>query len=361
MRVSMNQLLAAGLLSLAAILFLHPAAAAQGTVVAFDKSGVAQVDGEPFFPIGIFTYHLDDAVMQQIREKRFNTIIHGFEQHQLDRIHAEGLKAIVYPRGEWLEAAKEHPALLAWYLADEPEGHGQTPAEMEEAYHELKARDPHHPIGLCHFLYEAIEQYKDAADFTMSDVYPVTANRDVPLRNVGIHIWRAHTVHGGRHWPVWAYIQVFGGPDTDGGKWAQPTPQEVRAMTFMALAQGATGILYFSYWPKAPATWSSVGELNRDLHRLVPWLASPGEEMAAHCSLPEDVWVRARRVEGGGGILLAVNLTPEVVEAEIGFAEVTTPTLQLRGALEPISVEMKDGRMQERLLPYAERVYVWGE
>src|SRR4029078_9926721 len=84
--------------------------------------------------------------------------------------------------------AKNHPGLLAWYVTDEPEGHGNTPEDIKKLYEAQKKADPNHPAGLCHFLFDAFEKYKDGCDFTMSDNYPVTANRDVPLKNVGIHV-----------------------------------------------------------------------------------------------------------------------------------------------------------------------------
>jgi len=332
-----------------------PALAAGPSKVTFDPSGIAQVDGKPFFPVGIFTYELNTTVLAEIHEQWFNTILNGFAIKDLDLIHQHGLMAVCFTGDDWIKAARPHPALLAWYLTDEPEGHGQTPEHERERYLKLKQADPDHPIGLCHFLFEAIARYKDAADFTMSDVYPVTANRDVPLANVGVHIDEVHRVHGA-NWPTWAYIQVFGGPDTDGGKWAQPLPHEVRCMTFIALVHKATGILYFSYWPKAPRTWDSIGPLNRDIHRIVPWLVAKGTELEARASRPA-VHVRARRV-GPGGIVLAVNTSPAFVTAEITLPGLPANELDmpLAGRRVPVAV----GKFRDTFGPYAEKVFTWG-
>ena len=167
---------------------------------------------------------------------------------------------------------------------------------------------------MCHFLFEAFEKYKDGCDYVMSDNYPVTANRDVPLKNVGIHIAEAHRVHG-ENFPVWAFIQIFGGPDTDGGKWAQPEPDEVRCMTFIALQQRATAINYFSYWPRAPKTWSSLEKLNADLIGLAPYLIADGEEVPVK-SDDEAIWARARKFKGGS-LIFAVNTERKAVNAKI--------------------------------------------
>ena len=39
-------------------------------------------------------------------------------------------------------------------------------------------------------------------------------------------------------------------------------------MTFIALVHRANGILIFSYWPKAPDMWNSIGGLNRDVAKI---------------------------------------------------------------------------------------------
>ncbi|MBX3729663.1 MAG: hypothetical protein KF858_10805 [Candidatus Sumerlaeia bacterium] len=351
------QIVLAGLLVLVAPgpALAEPVAPRAGSRVVFDAAGIAQVNGQPFFPIGLYTYHLDATVLAEMHALRFNTILNGFRPDQLDTIHEHGLMAVCHTGDEWIAAARNHPALLAWYLYDEPEGHGRTPEEMRLAYLRMKQIDPSHPVGLCHFLYEALEDYRDARDFSITDVYPVTANRDVPLLNVGIHAAQARATNrnGG---PNWTCIQVFGGPETEGGKWAQPTPREVRAMTFIALVHGSTGILYFSYWPKAPETWRSLGDLNRDLRRMVPWLVAEGTELETGVS-NRAIHVRARQV-GEGGIAIAVNTAPEAVDSAIFVRGTGTRPAQL--LFEGGTIPIARSNIRDRFGPYQERVYVWG-
>jgi hypothetical protein len=286
-----------------------PAAAAAG--VTFER-GYAAVDGRPFFPIGVYTYRLDRATLDELKGMGFNTVVAGFEPDQLPLIHEARMKAICVDGPEWRAAAPNHPALLGWYLMDEPEG-GKTVPEVLAAYRRLKRADPSHPVGLVHSMFEAISIFRDCADFTMPDVYPVTAERDAPLASVARYVDEARRVHG-EGWPCWPFIQAFGGPDTDGGKWALPTPREVRCMTFLAVAHGATGVLYFSHWPQGGETWRSLAGLNRDLTRVVPWLvAADGEEVGAASSRAE-VHLRVRRV-GGDYLVIAVNDSREAVRA----------------------------------------------
>jgi hypothetical protein len=40
----------------------------------FDDAGNALVNGRPFFPIGLFTYSLDEPTIAEIRKQSFNTV-----------------------------------------------------------------------------------------------------------------------------------------------------------------------------------------------------------------------------------------------------------------------------------------------
>jgi hypothetical protein len=285
------------------------------TRVTFNAAGIALVNGKPIFPIGIWTYEITPVILDDLKSKHFNTVIgSGFKPADLDAIYQAGMLSVPFATKEFL-AMKNHDGLLAWYVTDEPEGHGNAPDDIKKLREQLHRDDPNHPGGLCHFLFDAFEKYKDGCDYVMSDNYPVTANRDVPLKNVGIHIAEAHRAHGSENFPVWAFIQIFGGPGTDGGKWAQPEPDEVRCMTFIALQQRAAAINYFSYWPQAPKTWSSIEKLNADLVELTPYLIADGEEVPVK-SDNEAIWARARKF-AGGSLIFAVNTERKAVDAKI--------------------------------------------
>lgn len=325
--------------------------------VSFDDAGNALVSGKPFFPIGLFTYSLDTKVIAEAHRLKFNTLTLLTEHHkpeQLDWVKKEGFMALCPSTDEWVRAGSNHPAVLAWYLADEPEGHGVTPAQLRERYLALKAREPNHPIGLDHFLWDALANYKDACDFTMTSTYPIGT---MPITHVGLFIDRARSQHQA-NWPHWPYIQIFGGPDTDGGKWKQPEPGEVRCMVYDALVHRANGIFCFSYWPKAPKTWDAVGVLNDELRQLAPWLLARGKEIEAKCNLPQ-VQVRAKASsDGRSGVVLLVNTSPEKCYAEITIPQL--PTESLRELFNGRTFKPVKNVFTEKLSGYDTRAYVWG-
>ena len=344
------------------------AAEAGGSRVGFNGEGIALIDGEPFFPIGMFTYELNPEVLAELRELQCNTVLHGFQVDQLDLLHDHGLMAICDATEPWVEAAVAHPALLAWYLSDEPENRGTTPEQERQRYVELKARDPHHPIGLCHTSFEALTQYRAACDFTMTDIYPITAQRDANIMGVSIMMDEARRIHGAA-WPQWTYIQTFGGPEADQGVWAPPLPHEVRFMAYQALVHRATGILYFSYWPQQPRTWQSIAALNGELQRLAPRLVAPGRDGALQADHPS---IEARfRIDGAGsdaagevsalppsGLIIAINTSPRFVHAAIKLP------WPLEGVEAPFEGRMARpspaGELVERFAPYGVHVYTWG-
>src|SRR5436190_3028898 len=131
-------------------------AAPPASHVSFNDEGIALVDGKPFFPIGVFTYNLDATVLAELREVHCNTVLHGFNPNQLNLLHDHGLMAVCETSEPWIKAAKDHPALLAWYLTDEPENRAVTPEGERKRYSDLKKLDANHPTGLCHTSFEAL-------------------------------------------------------------------------------------------------------------------------------------------------------------------------------------------------------------
>ncbi|MCX6377393.1 MAG: hypothetical protein NTU88_15380, partial [Armatimonadetes bacterium] len=142
----------------------------QPRYVEFDAQGNCLVNDKPFFPIGIFIYAWDSLVRPEVLSKGFNTVIYAVTPDQLDSLQADGLMTIPYAKDEWL-AVKDHPCILAWYLDDEPEGHGISPKTEREYYERTRAADPTRPIGTAHFLWESLYNFRFCDDYTMSDVY----------------------------------------------------------------------------------------------------------------------------------------------------------------------------------------------
>ncbi len=319
----------------------------QERYVKFDKQGNCLVGGKPFFPIGIFIYAWDSLVRPEVLAKQFNTVIYAVTPDQLDSLQADGLMTIPYATEEWI-AHKDHPAILAWYLDDEPEGHGLTPAYERDYYERTRAADPTRPAGTAHFLYDSLWNYRFCDDYTMSDVYPL---HRMNIWSMTDHINRLHQIHG-QNFPVWPAIQSFGG--TEG--YGIPSPAEERAMTYMALAANSKAILYFSYYPSLTETWAEVGVLVQELKALTPFYCLPSIE-GGHGNT--NSWIMTRLIRNGAsGLLITVNYSYSAQTATITLPAGAPSTLNL--PLEGGSIPVTGGSFTADYTPLQVHVYQWG-
>ncbi len=210
------------------------------------------------FPVGI--YGGDEVLsnrqaLMEVLEMGLDTLVAGPDKLEAARRH--GLRVVAYaPRaGESidLDAVRRyagHPALLAWYVVDEPdiwEAGGRLPEGWTAKWTgEVRKADPATPtyIVLCDPW--SLERFASLPDILAVDPYPVS---HLPLRYVEFMARRAVRAAAPR--PVWLIPQAFrhGRPPRSGGWWWNrfPTPEEERLMVFMGLGQGLKGVIYFTY------------------------------------------------------------------------------------------------------------------
>lgn len=170
----------------------------------------------------------------------------------------------------------DHPALLAWYIADEPNGYRLPPAELEAIYNTVRAADPWHPVTVVFTApFISAVKYSGAMDIVMADPYPIP---DLPAKTAGNVAGQLSREFEGRK-PVWIVPQAFGG----GEHWKrEPTVQEIRSMTYQAIVNGARGIQYFirhglNVFPKSVPAWNECGRMAVEIAELTPWLLSDEE------------------------------------------------------------------------------------
>ncbi|MGC8864063.1 MAG: hypothetical protein ACP5R5_15000, partial [Armatimonadota bacterium] len=239
-----------------------------------------------------------------------------------------------------VNAIKDHPALLAWYISDEPELRKIPPERLARAYRIIKGLDPVHPVAMCIALVSRAPQYVDAMDVLMVDIYPVPhqpvtavaegvdkalaavtlapgreSGTDSPRTGEGSPVDSATLSPAGKdaglRKPVWFIPQAFGG----GEFWyREPTAREVRVMTYLALIHGATGIQYFirrppTGNPKSPVVWSECRTLAMECSQLAPAILSGNPAPKVVCE-PEQIHARAW-MDRGMLFVIAVNTKNE--------------------------------------------------
>jgi len=213
-----------------------------------------------------------------------------------------------------INAFKDHPALLAWYISDEPNGYRIPPEYLEEVYLTIKETDPWHPVSMVFMApFLASRRYAGAMDIVMADPYPVPDRSVVFAGNVAASLRREFE---GKK-PVWMVPQAFGG----GELWnREPTIQEIRSMTYQSVINGARGIQFFvreglNLFPKSVAMWNECGRMALEIAEMAPWLLS-GEETITVTSDSPDIQVLSA-MKNGQLLVLAVNRVNAPLKAGI--------------------------------------------
>jgi hypothetical protein len=234
-----------------------------------------------------------------------NSSLNGFSDEQKRELLISEIKAIM-----------DHPALLAWYISDEPNGSKIPPETIEEIYRVVKETDPWHPVSVVFMApFTPASKYTDGLDIVMADPYPIP---DYPVTVAGDAAALLKKEFNGRN-PVWIVPQAFGG----GENWKrEPTIQEIRSMTYQAIIKGATGIQYFirnglNSFPKSSATWGECGRMSLEINSITPWLLSD-EETIPVLSASKKILVSSK-MSRGQLIIMAANTANEPVYASFSM------------------------------------------
>jgi hypothetical protein len=248
---------------------------------------------------------------------------------------------------------KDHPALLAWYIADEPNGNDILPDSLVKIYKSIREIDPWHPVSVVFMApFLSSVRYADALDIIMADPYPIP---ELPVSMVGNVTSQLTKQFEGRK-PVWIVPQAFGG----GEIWKrEPTLQEVRSMTYQAIINGAKGIQYFvrqglNLFPKSTGTWSECGRMAVEIAELTPWLLSDEESISINPG-STDLLARAYLHEGRL-LILTVNKTNAPVRAS--FYVPLSCLGKAKVIFENRQITMSGGSFPDILSSYGSQAYM---
>jgi len=247
----------------------------------------------------------------------------------------------------------DHPALLAWYISDEPNGFNIPPSTLEEIYRTIKEADPWHPVSIVFMApFSSARKYADCMDIVMADPYPVPNGS---VNQAGEVARQLRNSFEGRK-PVWIVPQAFGG-----GEWWQrePTIQEMRTMTFQSIVNGARGIQYFirhglNSFPKSTAAWNECGRMAMEIAEMTPWLLSDEKPFPVSSSTG-DVIVTSTLHEGRL-MVIAVNKAGAPRKVDIGIYGKTTG--QARVLFENRLIRLNGNTISDYLSSFGSQVYL---
>jgi hypothetical protein len=246
--------------------------------VYIDNSGKTIVNNKPFLPLGIYTRNvkystngldLQAQYRKYIKSSPFNTVLcyDMFPPAVMKEFGASDKKVILsvkdYFNAIWYHPKtfhcekdevkaikkvvnkwKRYPALFAWYTNDEKGL--ELLKNHQEHYYAVNKTDPGHPSFNLHNNTADMSEMINCCDAIGIDVYPVPRK---PLSLVAEEVKHAQQAVGYSR-PVWAVLQIsnlgvhYGKRMPEG---RPPTDKELRAMSWLALCNGANGIIYYCF------------------------------------------------------------------------------------------------------------------
>lgn len=310
---------------------------------------------QPYFPYGYYGtyggYFNATGSSTTFADDGFNALnlvsdfADGDMTYTLDEMDGKGLMLQYDMRNSYqnltsvtaqIPLVKDHPSLLTYYTADEPDGWGYTFESTTDAYDLLASLDKYHPTALvlnCQNYY--FEQYSAGTDIIMEDAYPVGINPTYSIKwnttvnatygdcgcdncegsfnllNVAARIdnlksyaaWLGGSAVTRK--PIWAVPQAFSGEQY----WSRdPTAEETWVMDLVAFNHGAKGRLAWIY-PPSPVLGNATSQLAKvvTVSPVVEYLTGANPVLvqdataAGNGSLDVAYWARR-----GQGILVGV-------------------------------------------------------
>lgn len=352
----------------------HPAAVQtvyQDQVPHTDPTGrpLAQFDADhSFFPLAL--YHALQGQYTGIQYELKDDAAAGFNacmpfEIQDPRMIADAarsahMQVIVHePTDQVVTALAHHPAMIAWYLDEEPMGQFHVPG-MDQRFatfvarrNQIRALDPIHPVfplDVPLIVGNARPwwiKWNTAGDVSSHDNYPINPHHRSLSFEYGIPETVALAAQSVKQEkPVWVCLPTF---EIAGPAWPfnMPTSRQLRCMVYTSIVHGATGIIYFaldsfatrtgsvvgmspdpraSYGQGIEATadqlqmsralWQSAVSINQQITTLRPAIFSPTEKIPYHVDLddawptitPDPIRTLLKRDPAGGCVMLLVNI-----------------------------------------------------
>lgn len=350
-------------------------------------------DDPTFFPIGVWLQ--SPHVAERYRDLGVNLYVglwEGPTEQQLAALEKASMRAFCAQNEVGL--AHDGGVIVGWMQHDEPDnaqraaaGYGPPtpPFEVVERYEEMRRKDPTRPVllnlgqgaawdgwhgrGTRTNHPEDYPEYLKGCDIGSFDIYPVTHTHDDVkgrLEYVGNGVRRLHAWSGGKK-PIFACIAT-GHVDNAS---VRPTPEQIRSTVWIAIACGASGIVYFvhEFQPKFveasvfgyPEIAAAVKALNAEIAGHAKVLNGPTVEGVRVHTDPRgrDVAVLVKR-DGKALIVFAASMTGEPVKATF-----TLPDGRQSGRRsgrvavlgERRGVLLKNRRFADRFEPYAVHHY----
>jgi hypothetical protein len=190
-----------------------------------------------------------------------------------------------------------------------------------------------------------VVRYAKTGNIIGTDPYPIGSSVPENLSTVGKAVQKTVEETGGR--PVWAVIQAHRQPPPHSPN-RFPTPEEIRCMAYLALNNGAKGLLFYAWgdvYHTEQGEWVSGFKYSDSLLQFFPQFNRELEEIGVYYLRgvvrkdtvrfePSDVGLDAAHVvHGKTEAVVVVNPTPKPVRASI-----SAPGIRFQKEFSPFEV-----------------------
>jgi hypothetical protein len=333
------------------------------------------VDGQPFFPLGMYWGGLDEAELRIYADGPFNCLMPYAlpTREQLDVAQAHGLKVIYsikdfYYGSQWcpgfirsqadeepavrryVRQFRDHPTLLAWYINDELPLSYLSQLVAHRRW--VQEEDPDHPAWVVLFQVDDLASYVHSFDVIGTDPYPIP---DRPAAMAADWARRTREAVADAR-PIWMVPQVFSKAVYDGPAEGRrpPTFEEMRSMAWQCIAEGANGLVFYSWFDLRRDSahpfeeqWAKVKRVAEEVKRMSPALLSVEPVPALKVEASEGVHWTAR-VLSGTLYLFFVNAAASPAETSVRLAARPGGVATAEGQVVPLR---EDGSFALRLAP----------
>ncbi|MHB0998937.1 MAG: sugar-binding protein [Armatimonadota bacterium] len=355
--------------------------------VTFDEKKICYVDGEPFFPIGL--YHIAPVVLDRLNTRNreiglpditldealtsaknagFNCVHHTWGMAGEEYLSiAQRLGLYVMPEigapdeeslKKMVSLADKYRNVLLWYGLDEPSGERlKTAIEAHDMFARL---DPHRPVSAACCNPAVFPGASQAYDILTMDPYFI---RFAPLTNISDWIEKGKKDSNGIK-PIWVVPQAF---TVGRSAWSEPTNEELRCQAYLSLVHGATGLVWYAYWSSEPYEenpkgrnqwflpdshlWEYFPKLNAEVQKLSPVFLKGTSQGSSECSskdIRSNIWTH-----NGARYLIAVNPTDKPVNCSFTKLKGTKAEVMFENR----GLDIKTGMLEDQFKPLEAHVY----
>ncbi|NMA19165.1 MAG: hypothetical protein GX927_01180 [Lentisphaerae bacterium] len=359
-----------------------------------DREGITHVDGKRFFPFGWYGHDDSDAPKPHLNSV-LDTSLYSTREGLLqafDRRQQLGEKMMLFPYQEFnanwgskvfatknrsggltpeqrelltafIPTIREHPALLGYYMADEPEAHDDNPRWYLEVYELLRELDPWHPCFMLNYGLYGIRRFYQTCDILLPDCYPTyfeDGSTGKPRHCSSEWAMAATALR-----PSWFMPLVASWPARNrrNVRGVPPNYDELRSQFFQALIHNVKGFNLYAYFESQRFASLILGpdDIGKTLQTLQDFLLPNSRQQALKVTTkPESEFFQAGfKMEGDKQCLLAVNTEMRPIKATFVIQEPVADKLYVAG--EKRFVKLNRGVFSDTFLPGETHVYVNSE